>query len=439
MSELIELIKESGVVGAGGAGFPTHVKLSSKAEYVIVNAAECEPLIRVDQNLLYEYTKEFLDGLTIVIENVQAQQGFIAIKKKHTNIIEKLKGSLENYKNIQIYELDDFYPAGDEQITVKEVTGRIVPEGGIPLNVGCVVINVETVLNIFNATKGIPVIKTFVTITGEVEKPMTYSLPIGVSYKDILNFSNVRNIDDKIIIDGGPMMGKIITDFNDSITKTTKAIIVLDKNHSLAVKRMMSVEQRLKQGKTSCLQCFKCTDLCPRNLLGHDVIPHITMRTVNYGLKNFSNLMVAASCSECGACELYACPNDLSPRKINGLIKSELAKKGIKKDKKNNFESSSMWEYRKIPVKRLIQRLELTKYDIDAPIEEFIYEIKKVTIKLKQHVGSYATCVVENGQNINIGEVIGKIDNEKLGTNIHSSISGIVTYVDDEKVIIEAK
>lgn len=440
LNNLIDSIKECGLVGAGGAGFPTHVKLSAKCEYVIVNAAECEPLIRVDQQILIHYTNEFLDGFNLIIKQTEAQKGYIAIKEKHTHIIDKLSKELAKYDNIEIFKLRDFYPAGDEHVMVNEVINRVVPQGGIPLNVGCIVTNVETVLNVFNATKGNPVTKTFVTITGEVPNPATYRLPIGISYKEALKICGIDNTQGKVLIDGGPMMGKVVINFNETITKTTKAIILLDENHSLIRKKIMSIDQRLKQSKTACIQCSRCTDLCPRNLLGHDIKPHRVMRVVNYGLSDFLGLKTALGCSECGICELYSCPNGLSPRKINVMIKQELSKAGVKIDNSSkNYEVAPMIDYRKIPVKRLIQRLDIKKYDLDAPLNDYEYKPSKVVISLKQHIGAPATAVVSEGQSVKEGELIAKVDEQKLGSNIHASISGIITSVNSHAIIIEVE
>ena len=148
---LIDIIAKSGIVGAGGAGFPTHVKMNAKAEYVIINGAECEPLLRVDQQLMAVETKKILDALKLCMEAVGADKGVIALKGHYEAAINSFNQLLGEYEGISLHLLPNFYPAGDEQITVYEVTGRIVPEGGIPLQCGVIVSNVETMLNIYNA------------------------------------------------------------------------------------------------------------------------------------------------------------------------------------------------------------------------------------------------------------------------------------------------
>jgi len=439
-NSFVNLIKNAGVVGAGGAGFPTHVKLSSKPEYIIVNAAECEPLIRVDQQLLRYYTIEILEGLQRILHETGARKAYIAIKSKHNETITRLNEELIKYHNIEIFGLKDFYPAGDEQVTVNEVLKRVVPQGGIPLDVGCVVCNVETILNAYYAVQGKSVVSTYVTITGEVDQPATYKLPIGMSYREALKLSGAVNLDNKAVIDGGPMMGKMFLDFDLPITKTTKAIILLSKDHYVIRKKELSLKQIMNQSKTACIQCVRCTDLCPRNLLGHDVKPHRVMRIANYGLSDLEGMKTALGCSECGACQLFACPNGLSPNRVNAMIKLELAKAGVKVDNiGKTYTASPYAEYRRIPVKRLIKRLELMKYDVAAPLTHCEYKPDRVVIPLKQHVGAPAIAIVQEGMAIEEGAMIARIEDEKLGANIHASISGTVISVSNQSITIQAE
>ncbi len=439
-NRIVDLIKTAGVVGAGGAGFPTHVKLSSKPEYLIVNAAECEPLIRVDHELLLHAMDEILEGVAQILKETEAKKAYIAIKYKHIDVIARLKSELTQYQNIEVFELKDFYPAGDEQVTVHEVLKRVVPQGGIPLDVGCVVCNVETVLNTYHAAQGKPVTATYVTIAGEVNCPATYKLPIGISYRDALNLCGTVNLENKFLIDGGPMMGKLIQDFDLPVTKTTKAIILLNHDHYVIRKKELSIKQILSQSKTACIQCVRCTDLCPRYLLGHDIKPHRIMRIANYGLSDFEGMKTALGCSECGACELFACPNGLSPKSVNAMVKRELGKAGIKVDNKGKtYTASPYLEYRRIPVKRLIQRLELKKYDVEAPLRQCECKPDRVAIPLKQHVGAPATAIVQVGTEINEGDLIASMENGKLGADIHASISGTILSVTNQSITIQSK
>jgi len=154
---LLDMVKDAGVIGAGGAGFPTHTKLASKAEYILLNGAECEPLLRVDQQLMELFPDEIIKGFAAARSIVDASKGIIGIKGKHKEVISILRNRINELQVgdfIEVKELPDIYPVGDEQVLVYELTGRVVPETGIPIQVGCVVVNSETALNIYNASIG---------------------------------------------------------------------------------------------------------------------------------------------------------------------------------------------------------------------------------------------------------------------------------------------
>lgn len=437
--DLIQNVKEAGVVGAGGAGFPTHVKLASKAEYVILNGAECEPLLRVDQQLIVEFSEQIIEGLEKITKLVEAKKAYIGIKAKHKEEVCILKEKLKGNSIVELFELEDFYPAGDEQALVNEVTKRVVPEAGIPLKVGCIVTNVETVLNIVESLSGKAVTHTYLTITGKVPKPVTLKLPIGITYREAVQLAGIKDTRGLVFIDGGPMMGKVGTNFEAPITKTTKGIIVLDEDHSLIRRKSMSTTMALKQSKAACLQCRMCTELCPRYLLGHNMQPHLMMRMSNYDRDNLEKTETVALCCECSVCELYACPAGLSPRLINIYYKQRLSEKGKRyTPNKMSFESLNSKEYRKIPVKRLISKLGLKEYDVKAPLEEIEYCPQRVKILLKQHIGAPSAPMVQVGQRVSEGELIGEIPENAMGARVHASISGIIkeisNYIEIESI-----
>ncbi|MDK2986249.1 MAG: hypothetical protein PWQ96_1893 [Clostridia bacterium] len=432
---IIEKIKNAGVVGAGGAGFPTHVKVSANAEYVIVNGAECEPLIKVDQQLMDVMADKVVQGLLTVMEITGAQKGIIALKGKYKEAINSLEKEIKG-KPIDLFILQDFYPAGDEQVTVYEVLGRVVPEGGIPLKVGCVVTNVETLINIVGALAEKSVTDTYLTITGNVPDPVTVKLPIGTPVVEAVKLAGRNNLQGMTVIDGGPMMGKIVEDFLQPITKTTKALIVLPIEHPLVQKRVLPMKHIVKQSKAACIQCRRCTDLCPRYLLGHNLEPHKIMRSLNYASNEVETMKMAFLCSECGACEQYACPMFLSPRRVNAALKSELAKKGIKGNATQETPTVRVnREFVRIPVKRLKIQLGLTKYDHPAPLRDVNYSARVVRIPLTQHVGKPSIPAVNIGQSVKKGDLIATVPDEALGASIHASISGTVKEISDYIVI----
>ncbi|MFQ5454262.1 MAG: SLBB domain-containing protein, partial [Candidatus Zixiibacteriota bacterium] len=188
MHPLVEKVKEAGVVGAGGAGFPAYYKFNAKVEIMIANGAECEPLLCKDKELMQLFPGEIKKGMELVADAIGASRIILGIKAKNSDIIGQFK-SLFGGTNIEIFEMGDYYPAGDEYLLVYEATGRLIPYDGYPVDIGCVVSNVETLLNVALASAGVPVTETFVTITGKVRNPMTVKVPIGTSIQELLELS----------------------------------------------------------------------------------------------------------------------------------------------------------------------------------------------------------------------------------------------------------
>ena len=215
MEYLRKLIEEAGIAGAGGAGFPAHMKLSDRADTVIVNGAECEPLLRVDQQLMAKRAGDLAAGLDMMVRAMGAERGIIALKGKYREAAAALETAVSGYRELSVFEMKNFYPAGDEQVMVCDVTGRIVPEGDIPLAVGCVVNNVETVLNIYDAAaSGLCVTDKWITVTGAVRRPCTVKVPVGITAAEALELAGGAETDRYRIVNGGPMMGKLMFNSN---------------------------------------------------------------------------------------------------------------------------------------------------------------------------------------------------------------------------------
>ncbi len=439
--DLFKVVKNSGLVGAGGAGFPTHAKLSASAEYILMNGAECEPLLRVDQQLMEIYPKEIIVGFAAAGAQVQAKKALIGIKKKHKAVVEILKNTIEENglsHYVQVCEIQDAYPSGDEQVLVYELLGRVVPEAGIPIQVGCVVINSETALNIYNAMQGNAVTEKYITLAGDIEKRMTVKVPVGTKIIDVLKLSGIEDFTDYAVIDGGPMMGPMLEDINGSINKKHKGFIILKKSHPLVLKKSTTLEQARRVNKATCEQCRMCTDLCPRYLLGHAINPHRSMLGMNYEIGDVSKQKTAMLCCECNICELFACPANLYPRRANVYFKNKLREENIRySTEKTVFTPHKMREYRKVPSKRLIARLGLTSFDLPAPITDVTVEPDIVQIALQQHVGAPAKPTVSVGAKVKCGDMIGDIPADSLGAAIHASITGVVTQITQSHITIK--
>lgn len=438
--EFLDKICEAGVVGAGGAGFPTHKKLNCKVDYFIVNGCECEPLLKTDQYLMKEKAKEIIEAIEVISKEVGAKKSIIGIKSKYVEQRKALEDEILNSGySIQLQLLDNFYPAGDEHVLVQEVVGKSVPPLGIPLQVGVVVDNVETLVNVYGALNDKPVTHRYVSVLGEVKEPRVMKVPIGTSIKKVIEGAGGTLIKDFVFVLGGPMMGKqYVGDKAEDmyVTKTTGAVIILPRDSFLVENNKSDMEAMIKRAKSVCIQCRTCTEMCPRYLNGHPLEPHKIMRAVAFG-KAHSEITNALLCSECGVCEMYACPMLLSPRQINGYLKEVLRKNNFKfSTQEREFFSRDTREYKKVPTTRLIGRLGLEQYSHQKIHDFFEMESKEVKVSLKQHIGMPATPIVSVGDKIECGQLIGKIEEGKLGSNIHASITGTVKEVNEFITII---
>lgn len=438
----IEQVKDSGIIGAGGAGFPTHVKLNSKADYILLNGAECEPLLRVDQQLMAMYPKKIITGLYLAGKQVEAKRAIIGIKVKHQDVIDILRNKIKELEleaQVSVQELPDIYPAGDEQVLVYELTGRVVPETGIPIAVGCVVINTETALNIFHATQGEPVVDKYVTIAGKVPEPVTVKVPVGTPIRDVIALSGLKSLTGYAVIDGGPMMGPLGTNLDGFVTKKTKGLVILPEEHNLIRKKQKEMRSAVTLNKTACEQCRMCTDLCPRHLLGHSTSPHKMVRAMSYSkMTEQEELTVAQTCCQCNLCEYFSCPAGINPKMANLYFMTEQKKEGIKfVPKKEAYTPRAMRAYRLVPSKRLIARIGIKKYDKRAPLRLDIgYAPAQVGISLCAHVGAPAEPTVKPGDSVKRGDLIGRIPEGKLGAACHASVDGTVASIENGIVII---
>jgi Na+-translocating ferredoxin:NAD+ oxidoreductase RnfC subunit len=432
---LLDKVKDAGIIGAGGAGFPTHAKLASKAEYILMNGAECEPLLRVDQQLMGLRPDEIIKGFEAAGRLVGAEQALIGIKGKHKEVVSLLRERIEALQLgdfVQVKELADVYPAGDEQVLVYELTGRIVPEGGIPIQVGCVVVNSETALNIYNAIQGKPVTEKYITIAGDIPNRITVKVPVGTPVMDVLKLSGIEDFEPYAVIDGGPMMGPVMSDLGGYITKKNKGFVILKKQHPLIRKKSAKTDQARRINRASCEQCRMCTDLCPRYLIGHNMQPHKMMRTVNYSLADTEEQKIAFLCCQCNLCELFSCPADLYPKAANMMIRQKLLEQNIRYQcSQKEYTVRQNREYRLLPSKRLIARLGLRDFDKPAPMGEISLRPEVLRFALSQHVGAPAVPAVAVGEHVAEGQMIGSVPEGSLGAPVHASISGTVTQCDN--------
>jgi Na+-translocating ferredoxin:NAD+ oxidoreductase RnfC subunit len=439
-THLLSRIRSSGVVGAGGAGFPTYKKLDAPVEHIIANGAECEPLMYKDREVMLQDQEKMLAGLSLMRRLTGASKVTIAIKRKNSDLTRSLQPAAEKL-GFALHVMEDVYPAGDEFILVYDITGRRIPPGGIPLQVGVVVDNVETIVNLARAEEGTPVTEKYVTVTGAVKEAVTVVVPVGTSFRDCIDLAGGLTVPDPVVFTGGLMMGGMETDLSLPVTKTIGGLIVLPSDHPLVERKGAPSQQYTRIGHSTCDQCSLCTELCPRYILGYPIEPHKVMRSLLMtGAERDRISLWAAYCCECNVCTLFACPEKLDPKNICVDAKGRLREQKISRSKEEIDqlfrEVHSARDGRQIPIAMLYQRLGVKPYDRKAHFTRGPFAPRSVTIPLRANIGAAATPSVKEGASVRKGECIGTVPDDKLGCPVHASIDGKVTAIDERGIHI---
>lgn len=313
-TEIIDKIKEMGIVGMGGATFPTHIKMlvpeDKKVDFLIINGVECEPYLTSDHVLMLKYADEIIVGIKILMRALNVSKAIVGIEKNKPDAIELLKEKAINSSDITIEPLKLKYPQGGEKQLIKALTGRSVPSGKLPLEVGCVVCNVGTVFAVYEAVqKNKPLIDRIVTVTGKcLKEPKNMKVAIGTPISELIDNCGGMPNDCVQIINGGPMMGKTITTSSIPVTKGTSGVLLFDKNEAI---RCLP---------TNCIRCSKCTNVCPMGLE-----PYLIALLSDKNMVDRMEEEMIMNCIECGSCH-YTCP---AYRPLLDMIRLGKIKTGI--------------------------------------------------------------------------------------------------------------
>lgn len=297
-SAIVDIIREAGIVGMGGAAFPTHFKISSglgKADTVIINGAECEPYITADHRMMLEAPEEILSGIRYLLKALNLSRAFLGIEANKKDAIRLLKEKLGGEKDIEIRVLRTRYPQGAEKQLIQTITGRQVPPGGLPADVGCVVFNIYTAWSVNRAIEqGIPAIDRVVTVSGPgIAEPKNLRVRVGTPVSKLIEAAGGLKDNAVKILLGGPMMGNPIFDINVPVVKGTNAVLALTENEDRSVK------------DPKCIRCGRCVSVCPMRLMPI----YIYTYERNDDLRSLEKLN-ATDCIECGSCS-YICPGRL--------------------------------------------------------------------------------------------------------------------------------
>ena len=432
--ELVNLLKNAGIVGAGGAGFPSYAKIAEGADTLLVNGSECEPLLYTDYIILKNEMSLVLNGIRTVLAGSNIKRAVLAIKEHTAKRLSFSDGDVLA-PSVSIKVLPDVYPIGDEISLIYQALGRSVKPGALPISVGVIVYNVETMYNLGVAEKfGTPVVKKWLTVGGDVANPAVIRVPIGTPVAHILKELGIVVDEGHAVIDGGPSMGKIINHTTSQVGKTTKAILVLPMDIPAVMSKLSDTRMAISRAESACCQCTRCTDMCPRNLLGYPLEPHKMVRTAMAPVKAEPVMVLSATlCCGCGICETLACSQGISPKAVINNYKQILAKSKLKYSTGNEISVRREREYRMVSSEKWKSTLGVSRFD---RVPEYIGEISpsRVVIPMRSHIGAPSIPTLTDGSAVSAGDIIAR-SGDGLSIPQHASIDGVACVFEDKITI----
>lgn len=430
-------MQEAGIAGAGGAGFPSYGKLSEGLKVLLVNGSECEPLLYTDYHLLKRELSTVLSGADAIAETLGIPEALLCIKT-HTAERLGLKDGERLMGRVRVKLLPDVYPVGDEVSLIYQATGRLVRPGELPKSAGVLVYNAETVYNVGEKLlTGEDLTTKWLTVGGAIPEPFVVRVPLGTPVSAIFERHSITVPEGYAVLDGGPSMGKLIDPERAVVTKTTKGILILPEGIEAVRSKQIDAKMSVARAETACCQCTRCTDVCPRALLGYPIEPHKLVRTSPQAAEADASLVLAASlCCGCGLCTDFACCQGISPKAVIDHYKGVLKKHGLRYTRRTEPKVSADREYRMIPVERWKKSLGVEKFDkIPRYLGEESYS--RVELPLLQSIGAPAVPTVENGAQVERGQRIAD-PAEGLSLPLHASIAGTV-HIRERAIVIERK
>ena len=434
--ELKEFMREAGIVGAGGAGFPSYAKLADGADILVINGAECEPLLYTDLVILQKEMPLVLLGIQSVLDEAKIPQALLCVKE-HTAKRLRMKDGAKLADRIILKTLPDVYPMGDEISLIYEATGRVVRPGNLPITAGVIVFNVETMHDVGLLVKrGEPVTKKWVTIAGDVPEAVVVRVPIGTPVSELFERNSIEIPEGYVVLDGGPSMGKVIDPESAVITKTTKGLLILPENCEAVMTKLIDGDKSIARAETACCQCTRCTDMCPRALLGYPLEPHKMVRTAKSAVTIMPEMVLSATlCCGCGVCESLACSQGISPRAVINEYKGLLAKNKLRYVGKADVDPLPERDYRMVPSERWASILGVARFDKVAKYIGEQTDFTRAEILLRQHIGAPSIPCVADGDRVEAGDKIAQAA-EGLSLPQFASISGRISVYTD-RIIIE--
>lgn len=436
-SKLKNIMQEAGIVGDGGAGFPSYAKLTEGIDTLIINGAECEPLLYTDYIIMREHLLKVCHGIDEISKALGVKSTFLSIKEHTAKKLSFVDGQMLQ-DNVRVRVLPNVYPVGDEIALIYQTIGRVVPPGKLPASVGVIVYNVETALNVYRALfENKPVTKKWLTVGGDIEKSYVVNAPIGMRVLDLLAELGISVDEEHALIDGGPSMGNVVNINTATIKKTTKALLILPNSTEAVASKLVAMDAQLKRASSACCQCTRCTDMCPRALLGYPIEPHRLVRVATSSETIDPAFYVNASlCCSCGICATAACSQGISPKNVIQKLKEELSKNKIRFTENITPHPSEQRDYRLIPSERWATLLGVDKYDKESELYRKDIEAKSVEIFTRSHIGAPSALCCKTGDLVSCMDKVADAT-EGLSVPQHASIDGRVVFADENRILIE--
>ena len=433
--ELKELMRSAGILGAGGAGFPSYAKLAAGADTLVVNGAECEPLLYTDYHILKRELSLVLLGISSVLEYANIPRALLAVKEHTAEKLKWKEGQLLADR-IAVKVLPNVYPMGDEISLIYQATERVVKPGNLPITSGVIVLNVETLWNVGNAVRyQKPVTETWLTIGGDIPQPFALKVPVGTPVATVFEKYGIDVPETHTVLDGGPSMGKVIDPEIAVIGKTTKGLLILPNSSPAVQSKYIDAKKSVARAETACCQCTRCTDMCPRYLLGYPLEPHKMVRTAMSAAELLPEMVITANlCCGCGICETLACCQGISPKAVITQYKEVIGKNKIRYVAKEEVQAREERDWRMVPSEKWESVLGVKLYDRVAVFKDEPIDVKKVEISLRPHIGAPAVPSIQDGAQVQKGDLIATAG-EGLSIAQHASIDG-KAYIDGNKIII---
>lgn len=435
--DLKQLLREAGVIGAGGAGFPSYAKLGTGADTLLINAAECEPLLFTDYVLLMKELDRVTDGARLVADALGVTRILLGVKRHRGEHLGWTDGTTVS-NGVTVCFLPDVYPLGDEINLIYQMTGRLVQPGALPITEHVVVYNVETLMNVSYAVReGKPVTEKWLTVAGDIPEgaARVVRVPIGMRVSALFEKLGITVPETHVCIDGGPSMGNVISEATALVRKNTKGLLVLPRTIPAMMVKLRPIDRQVNIANAVCCQCSACTEMCSRALLGYPLEPHRLVRAGREVVEAFPEQFTSASlCSGCGICEISACGQFISPKAVIALQKSILAKNKLRFKADRVYRPDPERDARMVPSARWRSLLGVTRYH-HMPAYGGFLPAEEVSVALNTHIGAPSSPSVKVGDQVQAGQVIATAA-EGLSVAQHASIDGRVVYVDDKVIRI---